>query len=140
VRVFLSMGANVGNRADYLRSALEKIARIDGTKLIRTSDCYASEPWGQDGQSPFLNIAAEIETDHAPLELLRATKTIEHDLGRTPGPRWGPREIDIDIILWGDEIMETSELSIPHKHFRQRRFVLEPIAEFAPDVRDPESG
>jgi 2-amino-4-hydroxy-6-hydroxymethyldihydropteridine diphosphokinase len=87
-----------------------------------------------------LNLAAEIETAFDPLELLNAAKAIERGLGRTPTVRWGPREIDIDLVLWGSRIVETESLVLPHKEFRTRAFVLVPLAEIAPDAVDPVTG
>ncbi|MCX5648873.1 MAG: 2-amino-4-hydroxy-6-hydroxymethyldihydropteridine diphosphokinase, partial [Planctomycetota bacterium] len=84
--------------------------------------------------------AAEIETDLAPETLLEELKRVERALGRRPGPRWGPREIDLDILLCGDTMFETGTLVIPHPRMRERRFVLEPLAEIAPDARDPVTG
>lgn len=85
-------------------------------------------------------MAAEIKTGLAPLELLNAVKEIERELGRKDGPRWGPRPIDIDIILWDDLTMNDARLTIPHPRFRERAFVLAPLAEIAPEARDPLSG
>jgi 2-amino-4-hydroxy-6-hydroxymethyldihydropteridine diphosphokinase len=95
---------------------------------------------GPPGQGRFLNAAAKIETDLAPEALLEELKRVERALGRKPGPRWGPREIDLDILLCGDTILETGTLVIPHPRMRERRFVLEPLAEIAPDARDPVTG
>jgi len=92
------------------------------------------------GQPHFLNMAAEIETGLQPLELLDAIKTIERRLGRRHTERWGPREIDIDIVLWGDLVLETSTLTVPHPDFRRRAFVLIPLAEIAPEAVDPITG
>ena len=138
--VYLSLGSNVGDRAGHLQSALTRIQLDDRMDVLRVSDCYETAPWGVAEQSPFVNIAAEIETAYRPLELLNAAKSIERDLGRRSGPRWGPRLVDIDIVLWGEMILETPELWIPHRHFHERRFVLEPLAQIAPDLRDPRSG
>ena len=91
-------------------------------------------------RNAFLNLAVEIETACAPLELLNTVKDIERDVGRKPAMRWGPRMIDIDIILWGECVMESEVLSIPHPAFRQRLFVLTPLAEIAPDAVVPGRG
>jgi 2-amino-4-hydroxy-6-hydroxymethyldihydropteridine diphosphokinase len=99
-----------------------------------------TEPVGPPGQPPYLNLAAEIETDLDPLELLKAAKDIEARLGREAGVRWGPRPIDIDIVLWGDRIVDLPELAIPHREFRNRAFVLVPLAQIAPDAVDPVTG
>lgn len=140
MRVHLSLGSNVGDRRASLRAAIGALANMDGVRLNAVSHCYDTEPWGRTGQPAFLNVAAEIETDIEPLVLLNAAKRIEHELGRTPTGRWGPREIDIDIILCGDKVLATPELTIPHRDFRRRPFVLVPLAEIAGGAVDPESG
>jgi len=123
-----------------LRAALEALARLPGVALLNTSHCYETEPLGETDQPVFWNLAAEIETVLGPLELLNAVKTIEHGLGRRPSPRWGPRAIDIDIVLWASRVMETDALTLPHQEFRKRAFVLTPLAEIAPDAVDPVTG
>ena len=92
---------------------------------------------GPPGQRPYLNGAARIETDLEPQALLAELKAIERSLGRREGPRWGPRPIDLDIILCGNTVLETADLVIPHPRFRERVFVLKPLAEIAPGARDP---
>jgi 2-amino-4-hydroxy-6-hydroxymethyldihydropteridine diphosphokinase len=138
--VHLSLGSNIGDRARYLRSALDALSAVDGVTLVRTSSLYETAPVGKIEQPVFLNLAAEIETVLQPLELLNAIKEIEHRLGRRPSERWGPREIDIDIILWGCRAMDTEPLTVPHREFRTRAFVLKPLAEIAPQAVDPITG
>ena len=138
--VLLSMGSNLGDRAANLRSAVDALGAGKTIRVKAVSHCYLTQPWGDEAQPAFLNIAAEIETDLDPLELLKVVKRIERDLGRTSTSRWGPRVIDIDIILWGDRILATPELSVPHVQFRSRAFVLVPLAEIAGEAVDPESG
>ena len=140
MRALLSLGSNVGDRSASLRTAIESLASLDGVTLKAVSHCYDTEPWGVTEQSAFLNVAAEIETDREPLELLNAAKEIEHELGRAPTDRWGPRAIDIDIILCEDRVVATPELAVPHREFRSRAFVLVPLAEIAGDAVDPETG
>ncbi len=140
MRVLLSLGGNIGDRLARLREAISMLARCEGVRLIAVSSCYETEPIGVVGQSAFLNLAVEIETAFAPLELLNMVKGIERDIGRKPSMRWGPRMIDIDIILWDERVVESEVLSIPHPAFRQRLFVLTPLAEIAPDAVDPVSG
>ena len=139
-RVQLSLGSNVGDRGAMLRAALEALARLPGVELLEVSHCYETEPLGVTDQPAFYNLAAEIETALGPLELLNAVKVIERGLGRRFSSRWGPREIDIDLILWGAQVMDTPSLTLPHQEFRNRAFVLEPMAEIAPDAVDPVSG
>ncbi len=138
--MLLSLGSNRGNREAHLQQALIALGGLDGTVLRAVSHCYETEAWGKPDQPAFLNLAAEIETALAPLELLNAVKDIERALGREAGPHWGPREIDIDIILCEDVVLDTPELSVPHREFRNRAFVLQPLAEIAGETRDPVSG
>jgi len=139
-QVFLSLGSNVGDRARNLRAALEALDGSEGIRLRRVSGCYETEPIGVKDQPAFLNVAAEIETVLQPLELLNAVKDVERGLGRIPSVRWGPRLIDIDIVLWGSRVIDTDRLSVPHPRFRSRAFVLAPLAEIAPDAVDPVTG
>ncbi|MEA3365000.1 MAG: 2-amino-4-hydroxy-6-hydroxymethyldihydropteridine diphosphokinase [Candidatus Hydrogenedentes bacterium] len=138
--VQLSLGSNVGVRRENLEAALAGLGQLPETILTRRSRIYETEPYGVTEQPGFLNMAAEIETGLDPLELLDAIKTIEHRLGRQHTERWGPREIDIDIILWGDLVLETEKLRVPHPDYRRRAFVLVPLAEIAPDAVDPITG
>lgn len=135
--VLLSLGSNLADRAGQLRQALNAIALLPETQVTKVSRLYETAPLGELNQPAFLNVAAEIKTGLAPLELLNAAKGIERDLGRVDGPRWGPRLIDIDIILWGETVINEDALTIPHAQFRQRAFVLAPMCEIAPDARDP---
>lgn len=138
--VYLSLGSNLGDSASMLTQALERLDRLPGTRVKRASRLYETEPVGELNQPAFLNIAAEIETVLSPLELLNAAQRIERELGREKGPRWGPRLIDIDLILWGETVMQDEDLTLPHPRFRTRAFVLAPLSEIAPDVRDPITG
>jgi len=140
MRVHLSLGSNLGDRRANLRAALQALGRLEGVELLTVSHCYETEPMGMADQPAFLNMAAEIETERVPLELLNAVKEIEDRLGRTPAPRWGPRVVDIDLILWGDQVMNSDALTLPHGEFRKRAFVLRPLAEIAPDAVDPVTG
>ncbi len=138
--VYLSLGANLDDRLAMLRRAVESLDLLEGVRVSRCSKVYETPPWGLIEQPNFFNIVVEIETDLAPLELLRAVKALEIRLGRKPSQRWGPRCIDIDLILWGASVMRGRELTLPHERFRERAFVLVPLAEIAPDVVDPETG
>jgi len=99
-----------------------------------------TQPLGDEEQPSFVNMAAEIETTLEPLELLHVAKAIEVALGRRPGERWGPRTIDIDIVLCGLTVLDTPTLTVPHKEFRNRAFVLVPLVEIAPEAVDPVTG
>jgi 2-amino-4-hydroxy-6-hydroxymethyldihydropteridine diphosphokinase len=138
--VQLSLGSNVGARRDNLEAALAGLGQLPETTLTKRSGIYETEPYGVVEQPAFLNMAAEIETGLQPLELLDAIKAIERRVGRRRTKRWGPREIDIDIILWEDRVVESEDLAVPHNDFRQRAFVLVPLAEIAPEAVDPITG
>ncbi|HIA48037.1 MAG TPA: 2-amino-4-hydroxy-6-hydroxymethyldihydropteridine diphosphokinase [Candidatus Hydrogenedentes bacterium] len=139
-KVWLSLGSNVGDRKQTLTLALETLGREPDLTLKCVSSLYETEPWGNTDQSSFYNLAVEIGTAFEPLELLNAAKLIERQLGRKPGPRWGPRVIDIDIVLWETVVLDTPELTIPHPSFQERAFVLVPLCEIAPMQIDPVSG
>jgi len=127
----------MAQREEHLRNAVKALDEYDGIRIRKESDWFDTEPWGLVDQPAFLNMAVEIETELNPLELLNAVKSIERMLGRGPGTHWGPRVIDIDIVLYEDRILETPELTVPHKQFRKRAFVLEPLAQIAGDIIDP---
>ena len=138
--VYLSLGSNLGDRLVNLGAALGGLDRREDVAVKRISRVYETEPLGVVDQPAFLNLAAEIETALEPLELLNAVKELERVLGRVPTKRWGPRLIDIDIILWGARVVNTDTLTVPHAEFRRRAFVLAPLAELAAEVMDPVSG
>jgi 2-amino-4-hydroxy-6-hydroxymethyldihydropteridine diphosphokinase len=140
MRVHLSLGSNLGDRMRNLQDALDRLDGLHHVRVVNVSDCYETEPVGVVDQPAFLNAAAEIETDLAPLELLDAVKAVEVELGRVPAVRWGPRLIDIDIVLWGDRLVREARLEVPHPAFRRRAFVLVPFAEIAPQAVDPVTG
>jgi 2-amino-4-hydroxy-6-hydroxymethyldihydropteridine diphosphokinase len=128
-RYYIGLGSNIGPRLGYLKKAVVALREL-GT-VGQKSHIYETEPWGDIQQQKYLNAAVVLDTSLTPQDLLVEIKDIEQRLGRTPGRRWGPREIDIDII-WSDapEINE-SNLQVPHKYLEQRRFVLEPLSEFS---------
>ncbi len=140
MRVLLALGSNLGDREANLRAALAGLRDHAEVQLGACSHIYETEPLGQLNQPAFLNMAAEIWTGLPPLELLNVAKDIEGRLGRGPAERWGPRSIDIDIILWEQQTLSTERLTLPHKEFRNRAFVLAPLAEIAPDAVDPVTG
>jgi 2-amino-4-hydroxy-6-hydroxymethyldihydropteridine diphosphokinase len=140
MRVQLSLGSNLGDRVGNLRQALEELGAIPGVTVCKVSGFYETEPVGLIEQPWFINIAAEIETVLTPLELLNAAQTVEARLGRKPSLRWGPRTVDIDLILCEDRCIAEERLHVPHPRFRQRAFVLVPLVEIAPDARDPITG
>jgi 2-amino-4-hydroxy-6-hydroxymethyldihydropteridine diphosphokinase len=138
--VYLGLGSNLGDREQSLCSALEAIQTLAGCGLIRCSSIYETAAWGKTDQPDFLNVVAEIETTLTARSLLDALHRIERRLGRERRGRWEPRTLDIDILLFGEEIIREPGLIIPHPRLAERRFVLVPLDEIAPDLRIPDSG
>jgi 2-amino-4-hydroxy-6-hydroxymethyldihydropteridine diphosphokinase len=131
--VYLGLGSNLGDRRANLEAAIEKLA-LD---VKRRSSIYETEPRDFRNQPWFLNQVVEAETDLFPRQLLSHIQKVERDLGRKRTVAKGPRTIDIDILLYGNGVIKTSDLEIPHPRLAERRFVLEPLAELAPDLRHP---
>jgi 2-amino-4-hydroxy-6-hydroxymethyldihydropteridine diphosphokinase len=134
--VYLSLGSNVGDRETHLRAAIEKLPEA-GVKVLRVSPIYETEPVEYTAQGWFLNLVVEAETDLFPLQLLTRTARIERELGRVRTVPKGPRTLDIDILLYGDSVVNSKKLTIPHPRMTERRFVLAPLADLAPDLRHP---
>jgi 2-amino-4-hydroxy-6-hydroxymethyldihydropteridine diphosphokinase len=138
--VFIGLGANIGSRRRAIERALTHIETHPRLELEHRTGLMETPPWGVTDQPAFLNAVARVTTDLAPLDLLDALKQIERDLGRRPdGPRWGPREIDLDILLYGDRVFESRRLTIPHPQIKKRLFVIEQLLELNPGLFDPET-
>ncbi|MFL5731995.1 MAG: 2-amino-4-hydroxy-6-hydroxymethyldihydropteridine diphosphokinase [Chloroflexia bacterium] len=137
VRVYLGLGSNMRDRWGHLRAGVEAVGRLAGTRVVRESPVYESEPWGPVDQPNYLNMVVEVATELEPEELLGLCKEIEKVEGRVPGVRWGQRPLDIDILLYGDRRIETGTLTVPHPRMWERAFVLRPLADIAPDLRGP---
>jgi 2-amino-4-hydroxy-6-hydroxymethyldihydropteridine diphosphokinase len=133
--VYLSLGSNVGDREAQLRDAQHRLAKLG--RLIAVSSFYETEPVEFTQQPWFLNCAVAIETTYTPRQLMVSVLRIEEEMGRRRVQNKGPRSIDIDVLLFADVIMESSELTIPHPAMHHRRFVLEPLAEIAPQALHP---
>jgi len=133
--VYLSLGSNIGDRETHLRDAIAQLA-AEG-RVVAVSSFYETEPVEVTDQAWFLNCAVALETTDTPEQLMAALLRIEREMGRQRVQRKGPRTIDLDILLFGDEIIESPDLTIPHPAMHQRRFVLAPLAEIAPEVRHP---
>ena len=134
--LYLSLGTNLGDRRKNICSALELIARNVGT-VVAASDIIETEPWGFDSANSFLNMAVKVETCLTPLEALHATQDIERQLGRsekTHDGHYRDRLIDIDLLMYDNLVMDTPELTLPHPLMRRRRFVMEPLAQIAPEL------
>jgi 2-amino-4-hydroxy-6-hydroxymethyldihydropteridine diphosphokinase len=134
--VFLSLGSNMGNRLQNLQKAVAAIGLHCGEILV-CSSVYETAAWGNEDQSPFLNIAISILTTHKPEDLLNILQSIEHELGRRRNQKWDARTIDIDILFYGNLCITTPALTIPHPLLAERNFVLAPLNEIAADFVHP---
>jgi 2-amino-4-hydroxy-6-hydroxymethyldihydropteridine diphosphokinase len=137
-RIFLGLGTNLGDRLANLDEAVRRLAAF--CQILRCSAIYETEPWGFTDQPLFLNQVVEVETLLEPPALLAAVKSIEVDLGRQPNFRFGPRLIDIDILLFGSRMMQSAALTLPHPMLEQRVFVLVPLVELDSNLIHPLSG
>lgn len=134
---FIALGANIGHREKNITAALHALETTREVKVVKVSSLYETDPVGGPPQEKFLNAVAEVRTSLDAPRLMALCLRIEESLGRKRGERWGPRTIDLDILLFNDEIHSSEELTIPHPMMHERRFVLEPLAEIAPDVVHP---
>jgi 2-amino-4-hydroxy-6-hydroxymethyldihydropteridine diphosphokinase len=139
MRVYIGLGSNLGDRESFIRSAIEALARTPHISVLRRAGLYESEPIGITNQPWFLNTVIELETTLSPQELLALCKGIERSLGRQHQhrERHGPREIDLDILLYDDIAIHEPDLTIPHHELHRRRFVLVPLLELAPQQTHP---
>jgi 2-amino-4-hydroxy-6-hydroxymethyldihydropteridine diphosphokinase len=133
--VYLSLGSNIGDRGANLNAALTRLETLG--QLVAVSSFYETEPVELTDQPWFLNCAVKLDTEKMPKQLLGAILDLEREMGRQRRQKKGPRTIDVDILLFGTSIVETQGLTIPHPALHQRRFVLEPLAEIAPELRHP---
>ncbi len=133
---YLHLGSNQGDRNDFLQKALQLISEKIGTINIK-SNIYETEPWGIKEQENFLNMAIEVKSTKSPEDVIQSIKSIESSLGSSKSVKWGPRNIDIDVLYCDDLIIESSEITIPHPHIQDRNFVLIPLLEIAGDFTDP---
>lgn len=136
--VYLALGSNLGDRLANLQAA--EAALAPEIRLLAASPVYETPPWGVVDQPAFLNQVLQVETELDPPALLQRIKQLERDLGRQPSVRYGPRQIDIDILFYGDLIFNSLVLSIPHPRLDERAFVLAPLADLAPDLLHPVLG
>ena len=140
-RAYVGLGANLGDRAAMLRAALEQLADEPGIELVSVSTFRETDPVGIVDQPSFLNAAAAVETELSARDLLDRLLAVERRLGRTRGgPRFGPRTIDLDLLLYGNEEIDEPGLAVPHPRFHERRFALEPVAELDPELELPGRG
>jgi 2-amino-4-hydroxy-6-hydroxymethyldihydropteridine diphosphokinase len=139
VKVYLGIGSNIGDRKRNCLEAVEALKKA-GVLIRRVSSLYETEPWGYEKQPRFLNMAVEGETELSPLSLLKKIKEIEQNLGRQESFRWGPREVDIDILFYDSLVVNEPGLKIPHPYIHKREFVLRPLKEIAPELVHPVLG
>ena len=137
--VYLALGSNLGDREENLARAIAMLSEQD-VPVLRVSSLYETEPQGLAGQPWFLNQVVETQTALFPRQLLARVKKIEREMGRKPSVRNGPRLIDIDILLYGQAILKTADLEIPHPRMLERRFVIEPLVELSPELLHPGNG
>lgn len=136
-RAYLGLGSNLGDRSAHLQGALDRLARVPGIVLVTVSHVYATDPVGGPEQDEYLNAVVAIDTPLTALELLVVAKELEHAAGRVRGERWGPRTLDVDVLIVGDEQVRTPDLEVPHPRMRERGFVQAPLADVAPDLAVP---
>lgn len=137
-RVYIGLGSNTGDRLDCLRAGVSSLASAEDVVVVAKSGVYESEPVGVTDQPDFLNAVIAVETTLDPYELLSLLHRIEIENGRQRITRWGPRTLDLDILIFGDLEQDDPKLLLPHPGLKERRFVLEPLIEADPDVRLPE--
>jgi 2-amino-4-hydroxy-6-hydroxymethyldihydropteridine diphosphokinase len=140
-RAFIGVGSNLGDRRANVSEAIDRVAELPNTRMVRKSSLYESEPHG-DAKTWFVNAAFEVETEYVSSDLLKRLKAIEEAMGRkrVKGKKWGSRIIDLDILFFDNEIVSTRTLKIPHPRIAARKFVLLPLAEVAPSLSHPELG
>lgn len=136
-RVYLALGSNMGDKKAYLDDAVERLRALPGCSVRRVSDWIVTKPYGVTNQAEFLNGVLEMETLYTPKELLEQLHQIEAEAHRERVLRWGPRTLDLDILLYDNEVIDTEDLHIPHIDMQNRYFVLEPLSQIAPWLRHP---
>lgn len=134
---YIGFGSNIGDRLKHLQNATHALSKTEGINLQEISSVYKTDPVGYEAQGQFLNGVAAIQTSLSPLSLLQTLKDIETVIGRQHRIRWGPREIDLDILIYGDLRIQTEKLVVPHPEMHLRRFVLAPLAQIAPNLVHP---
>jgi len=137
---YIGLGSNIGDKIGQLEKARNIINQCSNIKITRASSLYLTSPWGNTEQDDFVNQVIEVKTNLTAQQLLHRLQEIEIKMGRQRSVKWGPRIIDLDILLYGDEVINTQELVIPHPHMRQRLFVLIPLQEINKDLVFPDSG
>jgi 2-amino-4-hydroxy-6-hydroxymethyldihydropteridine diphosphokinase len=137
---YVGLGANLGPREVTLLRAVDLLAAADGVEAVEVSQLRETDPVGVTDQPPFVNGAVALETTLTPRELLDLLLSVERELGRVRAERWGPRTIDLDLLVFGDEVVDEPGLRVPHPRLHERRFALEPLAELDPGLAVPGLG
>jgi 2-amino-4-hydroxy-6-hydroxymethyldihydropteridine diphosphokinase len=141
MKAWLGLGSNLQQPVSQLKDALGRLGLAEGIEILKTSALYRTPPWGDGQQDDFINAVVQIETDLGPIPLLHVLQSIENKMGRQrSGRRWGPRLIDIDLLLYGDQQSKSEELELPHPRMHERAFVLVPLCELDKTVTIPGHG
>ncbi|MDO5793360.1 MAG: 2-amino-4-hydroxy-6-hydroxymethyldihydropteridine diphosphokinase [Turicibacter sp.] len=133
-KAYLGLGSNLGDKKHYLYDAIQWLNRHEQITIVQLSSLYETAPWGYTDQDVFMNLVVEVETSLNPIELLDVCQSIENELGRVREIKWGPRVIDVDILLYNDEVIESDRLTVPHPYMTERDFVMIPLAEINPQL------
>ena len=137
---YIGLGSNMDSPRQHITTAIQSLGEIQSTRIINVSSLYKSKPMGPQNQDDYINAVVQIETEMEPTELLNYLQAIENRHGRVRAEHWGPRTIDLDILMFGNEIIQNDRLTVPHPQITKRSFVIVPLAEIAPDVVIPEKG
>jgi 2-amino-4-hydroxy-6-hydroxymethyldihydropteridine diphosphokinase len=140
IDVFIGLGSNKGDSMQHLTEARRNISELPEATLVATSSYYRTAAWGKTDQPDFINQVIQASTTYHPEELMLSLLQIEERMGRKREEKWGPRSIDLDILFFGQSILNSDLLQVPHPHLSERRFVLEPLCELAPDFKHPLNG
>jgi 2-amino-4-hydroxy-6-hydroxymethyldihydropteridine diphosphokinase len=141
VKAWLGLGSNLQQPPLQIREALDRLGKAAGIRIINVSSFYRTPPWGDENQGDFVNAVAQVETDLDPVALLNVMQSIENDMGRQRSERrWGPRLIDLDLLLYGDQPYHSDKLELPHPRMFERSFVLVPLCELDPTLEIPGCG
>ncbi|MBZ8133849.1 2-amino-4-hydroxy-6-hydroxymethyldihydropteridine diphosphokinase [Afifella sp. IM 167] len=135
VKAVLGLGGNLGDPAEAFRQAAELLATEEGIEILASAPLYRSAPWGNTDQPEFLNSALLVETELSPRQMLKTILKVEQKLGRVRSERWGPRLIDIDVLVWDEAEISEEALAIPHPHLSERGFALKPLADLWPEAK-----
>ncbi|MEZ9057668.1 2-amino-4-hydroxy-6-hydroxymethyldihydropteridine diphosphokinase [Vibrio pelagius] len=139
ITAYIAVGSNLADPVSQANLAIETLKSLPQSKFIATSKLYSSTPMGPKNQPDYINAVVAIETELTPIELLNCTQAIEQEQGRVrKDERWGPRTLDLDIILYGNEVIDSERLTVPHYGMKEREFVLYPLAEIAPSLQLPD--